>query len=81
MQTKLTLRLEDSLIEKAKQYSQSSGSSLSKLVAEFFASLPSQESQNPIFKPSARVLKLYGSIAGSRLDEKDYRDHLERKHR
>ena len=39
MQTKLTLRLEEELIRKAKRFSKKSGKPVSRLVAEFFVTL------------------------------------------
>jgi len=42
MQTKLTLRLEESLIEGAKAYAKSSGRSVSQIVADYFALLDSE---------------------------------------
>jgi len=39
MQTKLTLRLDDELIERAKQYAQRTGRSVSQIVADYFALL------------------------------------------
>ena len=40
MQTKLTLRMDDAVIKRAKYWAQTRGVPLSKAVAEFFASLP-----------------------------------------
>jgi len=37
MNTKLTLRLDEDLIERAQRYSDATGKSLSKLVADYFA--------------------------------------------
>ena len=39
MQTKLTLRLDDDLIEKAKSYAKGTGRSVSQMVADYFALL------------------------------------------
>ncbi len=39
MQTKLTLRLDDELIRRAKQYAQRTGRSVSQIVADYFALL------------------------------------------
>jgi Family of unknown function (DUF6364) len=52
MQTKLTLRLEQELIETAKAYAAASGKSVSQLVADYFtqfkAPLPKTASKTPI---------------------------------
>ena len=79
MQTKLTLRLEDELIHKAKLIAQKKGKSLSKIVSEYFAYITSKElSQN--FKLPPVVKSLHGSLANSKLNEDDYKKHLESKH-
>ena len=43
MKTKLTLRLDDQLIRKAKDYSDRSGKSVSRLVADYFSLIESDE--------------------------------------
>jgi hypothetical protein len=40
MQTKLTLRLDDALIDRAKRYARRHDQSVSQLVANFFSALP-----------------------------------------
>ncbi len=78
MQTKLTLRVEKSLIERARQYARKSGKSLSQMVGEFFAVLEepaAEESLGPVTR------KLRGVLKGVDLDRSDYRRHLEEKYR
>ncbi len=79
MQTKLTLRIEDSFIDRAKDEAAKRGKSVSELVAEFFDSLG----------PSARIgLTAYAPITSSLLGvlqkkrsrEVDYKRHLRTKH-
>ena len=79
MQTKLTLRLEDELIDKAKLVAQQKGKSLSKMVSEYFAYITSNELSTDFELPPI-VKALYGSLADSKLDESDYKKHLENKH-
>ena len=43
MQTKLTLRLEDQLIEQAKAYAAKAGKSVSQVVSEYFKLLTSEK--------------------------------------
>lgn len=83
MQTKLTLRLEQRLIRRAKAYARRTGKSVSELVADFFGRLdaPAEEKPLRIVAQSPIVQSLVGALAGSRLDESDYRDHLVEKHR
>ena len=77
MNTKLTLRLDDKLIASAKRHSAESGRSISQLVADFFALIDAPSGDAEI---TPRVRALRGVLAGSRLDESDYRRHLEEKY-
>ena len=83
MQTKLTLRLEQRLIRRAKAYARRTGKSVSELVADFFGRLesPPEESSSPVGAQSPAVQSLVGALRGARLDEEDYRTHLVEKHR
>ncbi|MHB8925991.1 MAG: DUF6364 family protein [Coriobacteriia bacterium] len=78
MNTKLTLRLDDKLIASAKRHSAESGKSVSQLVSDFFALIDAKDIDAEI---TPRVRSLRGVLAGSKLDESDYRRHLEEKHR
>ncbi len=81
MQTKLTLRLEDQLIEQAKSYAAKAGKSVSQLVAEYFKLLTAEKKTKPT-PPSAPITQtLRGLLRESKLDEKDYKKYLEEKHR
>lgn len=82
MQTKLTLRLDDQLIDKAKRVATARGTSVSKLVSDYFRAMttpgaaPSDsESLPPI------TAALIGTLGGQSVDESDWREHLETKHR
>jgi hypothetical protein len=80
MHTKLTLRIEEELIERAKSYARESGKSVSKLVSDYLELLPQPEGQRKqSMTPIVRSLR--GVLAGSGLDEEDYRRYLEEKHR
>lgn len=79
MQTKLTLRLEDRLIEQAKSYAAQAGKSVSQVVAEYFKLLTSEKSKPKL--PSTPITRsLRGLLRESKLDEKDYKKYLEEKH-
>jgi hypothetical protein len=80
MNTKLTLRLDDSLIEKAKRYSDRSGKSVSQLVADYFA-LIEVDALIPGTELTPRVRAMIGSLKGASTTENDYRRHLEEKFR
>ena len=79
MQTKLTLRLEDQLIEQAKSYAARAGKSVSQVVADYFRVLTSDRS-NAVTPTSPVTQSLRGLLRGANLDEKDYRSYLEEKH-
>jgi hypothetical protein len=75
--TKLTLRLDEELIQKAKAYSAKTGRSVSRLVADYFAALdraPSTEDLPPI------VASLKGVLRDGTADEQEYRRHLEERY-
>jgi hypothetical protein len=88
MQTKLTLRLDDRLIAKAKAWARARDTSLSEAVAQFFAQLPEADRQTDPTKLSPWTRRLLGAarVAGKPLaaDEvlkRDYVDYLEAKYR
>jgi len=78
MQTKLTLRLEDQLIEQAKSYAAQAGKSLSQVVADYFRMLTT-ETTKPTSPSTPITTSLRGFLRDSRLDEKDYKNYLEGK--
>jgi hypothetical protein len=79
MQTKLTLRLEDILIQQAKAYARRRGKSLSRLVADYFVLLSTdmEPAESPL-APMTRSLR--GTLRGTGVDAQDYRKHLEEKY-
>ena len=77
MNTKLTLRLDEKLIDRAKRHSAKSGKSVSQLVSDYFELIDDADTDIEI---TPRVRSLRGVLAGSKLDEGDYRRHLEEKH-
>ena len=63
MQTKLTLRLDDALINRAKSYARKSGKSVSQIVAGYFSLLNDKpEKDTSEITPIVRSLK--GSLKG-----------------
>lgn len=79
MQTKLTLRIDDELINRAKSYAKKSGKSVSQIVAGYFSLLnDDSEKGTPELTPLVRSLK--GSLKGANVGKKDYRKYLEEKH-
>ena len=68
MMTKLTLRLEETLIEQAKAYAKRRGKSLSQVVADYFTHL---EAEEPPIEPDLPPLtrSLHGALRGASIDE------------
>ena len=80
MQTKLTLRLDEQLIKKAKAIAEKNGKSLSKIVEDYFSSMRIEGVEDSkALTPRVRFLK--GLLKGSKIKEKDYFDYLEKKYR
>ena len=82
MQTKLTLRLDEDLIREAKALARQRGTSLSRLVADYFRALsrscperPDEEALPPLTR------SLVGALHEADLDEEDYRADRAQKHR
>jgi hypothetical protein len=79
MQTKLTLRLDDELINRAKSYARKSGKSVSQIVAGYFSLLDDKPAKDTSeITPIVRSLK--GSLKGVKVGKKDYHKYLEEKH-
>jgi hypothetical protein len=78
MQTKLTLRLEDTLIEHAKEHARLSGKSLSQMVSDYFLQLDKRPDTAPL-PPVTAALR--GALASTSVDKEDYRNYLEGKYR
>ena len=79
MLTKLTLRMDDSLIESAKEYATQTGKSVSRIVADLFEIIKNEKmDQEEELTPTIRSLK--GILKGKQVDERDYRNYLEEKY-
>jgi len=79
MNTKLTLRMDDSLIESAKHYSARNGKSVSQIVADYFTMIKNEKLDNrEQLTPAVRALK--GILSDTGASEDDYFKHLEEKH-
>ena len=74
MQTKLTLRLDGQLIERAKAHAKKRGKSVSQMVADYFALLDRDDRPEPL-APLTR--SLHGALGGTTVDEDTYRRHIE----
>lgn len=80
MQTKLTLRMEDKLINLAKSVAEKRGKSLSKMVADYFQIIVKKEISEEIIELPPNVKSLYGALADSNIDESDYKKYLDSKY-
>lgn len=79
MNTKLTLRLDTTLINQAKKYASTHEKSVSQIVSDYFKTLKNYTS-NSTEKLGPITQKLKGALKDSSKDESDYKKHLERKY-
>lgn len=79
MKSKLTLRLEESLIKRAKKRAKQKGTSVSQMVADFFA-IVDKESTEPRNELPPVTASLVGIMKNSDVREEDYKAHLEDKY-
>ncbi|MGB8353328.1 MAG: DUF6364 family protein [Chthoniobacteraceae bacterium] len=78
MNTKLTLRLDEHLIGQAKKEARKRGTSVSKMVANYFRGISSHKKPDGPLPPI--TTSLLGSLRGSKKGREDYRRHLEEKY-
>lgn len=79
MDTKLTLRLDEGLIESAKKEARNRGASLSQMVADYFRGMSSLRNSGTKLPPVTASLR--GALKGKKLDRTHYRRHMEEKYR
>jgi hypothetical protein len=84
MKTKLTLRMDETLIEQAKTYSAETGKSLSQIVANYFALLTDKQrppEKTATIEISPWALSFLGVFGNEpQISEDDYRRYLEEKY-
>ena len=78
MQTKLTLRMEEALVRRAKAEASRRGKSVSRMVGEFVASLGSPKRDEEKLPPI--TASLVGVLKGHSVSESDHKRHLREKH-
>lgn len=78
MNTKLTLRIDDALIETAKAEATRRGKSVSRMVGEFFNSLSAKQGGRPSFPPL--TASLVGLLKNRGISEASYKKHLRKKY-
>jgi hypothetical protein len=79
MHTKLTLRLDDTLVERAKQEAARRGKSVSRMFADYIDSLRPDAKRARNLPPVTASLR--GVLRGRRVSVADYRKHLREKYR
>lgn len=84
MQTKLTLRLDDHLIERAKMVARQRNRSLSQLVADYLSTITKSDMDKGATQRTGELPRLTSGLQGllrdAPLDETDYYTYLEDKH-
>ena len=78
MKNKLTLRLEKNLIKRAKAYAKKNGTSVSQLVADYFAAIDEEPANIQDLPPI--TTSLLGILKDTNIEEEDYKTHLEEKY-
>ena len=79
MRTKLTLRLDEDLIEQAKSYAKKRNKSVSQILADHFTSLDKRPKKcSKELTPTVDSLK--GALRGTDVAIEGYRRHLEERH-
>lgn len=79
MKSKLTLRLDDSLIKRAKRHAKRKGTSVSQMVADYFALIETDEPSSAIQELPPVTASLAGILKNKNIGEEDYKKHLEDK--
>ncbi len=74
MTTKLTLSIDNKIIERAKRYSEKKGKSLSKVVEEYFRQITEEPSKN---KKRTSILELKG-IGGEVPNDFNYKEERDK---
>lgn len=77
MNTKLTLRMDDVLVDQAKKQAARRGKSVSQMFGEFVASLGTTKRERELPPVTGSLL---GIMKGHRISEADYKRHLREKY-
>ena len=78
MNTKLTLRMDESIVRKAKIEAKRRGKSVSRMVAEFFESIGLEQTSENDLPPT--TASLVGILEGKEISEEDYKKYLQEKY-
>lgn len=77
MKRKLTLRLDDSLIKRAKRHAKRKGASVPQMVADYFALIETEEFSSVIQELPPVTASLVGILKNKNRGEEDYKKQLE----
>ena len=80
MDTKLTLKLEQSVIEKAKDYAKRQKTSLSRLIENYLLNITDEEATQEKITPLVRSLSGIIDLPDDYDHKKDYADYLAKKY-
>jgi len=80
MDTKLTIKLNDDIITRAKRYSKNRGTSLSKLIESFLDSVTTPDRKENKITPLVKSLSGVITLPDDYDYKKDYADYLTRKY-
>jgi hypothetical protein len=78
MNTKLTLRMDENIVRKAKIEAKRRGKSVSRMVAEFIESIGLEQTSEKDLPPT--TASLVGILKGKEISEEDYKTHLREKY-
>jgi hypothetical protein len=81
MDTKLTLKLNEDVIEKAKEYAKSKKISLSELIENYLQKLTDDKKSTKTITPLVKSLSSVISLPKEYDDKKDYTDYLINKYK
>lgn len=81
MDTKLTLKLNEDVIEKAKEYAKSKKTSLSDLIENYLQKLTDDKKSNKTITPLVKSLSGVISLTKDYNDKKEYTDYLTNKYK
>ncbi len=81
MDTKLTLKLNEDVIEKAKEYAKSKKTSLSVLIENYLQKLTNEKESKKTITPLVKSLSGVIKLPKNYNDKKDYTDYLTTKYK
>lgn len=79
MQTKLTLRMDDSVIRKAKRVARKRGTSVSRIFSDYISEAEDDQQLEDLGEITASMI---GALRGVEIEDtrEEYRNHLEKKY-